>query len=64
MIFISMKKEVESLISLPGTKTLGKGMILLAGLYDLVFLVHPREGESFKGIIALCLVVVTDLLPF
>uniref|UniRef100_A0A452SVL9 Uncharacterized protein n=1 Tax=Ursus americanus TaxID=9643 RepID=A0A452SVL9_URSAM len=26
-----MRKEAASLISLPGTKTLGKGMILLAG---------------------------------
>ena len=40
-----MKKEVESLISLRGTKMLGKGMILLAGLFNLVFLVHSREDE-------------------
>ena len=40
-----MKKEAESLISLHGTKTLGKGMTLLAGLCNLVFLDHPRQDE-------------------
>lgn len=45
LIFISMKKEAESLISLHGTETLGKGMTLLAGLCNLVFLDHPRQDE-------------------
>lgn len=64
MIFISMKKEAASLISLPGTKTLGKGTTLLAGLCNLVFLVHPREGKFLKKKIYSKSGIITDLYCF
>lgn len=56
-----MKKEVELLISLHGTKMLGKEMILLAGWCNLIFSVHPKRGNFVKRIFALSLVTVNDL---